>query len=220
MIIDEKALVKAMGKAALSGGYRVRFDPEHAEIAIYAERWFVKTKMTATPRKVIGLLAEHFGYVPEEGCFEVQKSKHDDTAAIQSFQDEVFESTANYYCHAVYHKAGWLPATAWGRALAMDNMRKLYAVSPELTELETIDSIVSIPEASALCWFDDNSFLAMQASTAVDFDGPKADILAALEKIEWDVDSSNERDERASGAEQMELGDAPEADDAKEGDEE
>jgi len=215
MIINEKALVKAMEKAAASDGYRVQFDPERAEISVYAEEWFVRTNMEKAPRKVIGLLAEHFGYVPEEGCFEVNKPPKEKLAIVQGFQPEVFQSTANGFCHGITKKAGWLPASAWGLALAMDSNRKLYTVKPELTALETIDSIVSIPEESALCWWDDDSFLAMQASTAGTFDGKKADILAALEKIEWGTDTSNAGREESARNGQMEIGD----DDEKEGDE-
>lgn len=210
MIVNEKALVKAMEKAAASGGYRVCFDSETGEIAIYAEEWFVKVNTAATPRKVIGLLAEHFGYVPEEGCFEVQKPPKEELAIVQIFQPEVFQSTANGFCHGITKLAGWLPATAWGLALAMDCNRRLYAVKPELTALETIESILSIPEESALCWQDDDSFLAILASTAGAFDGKKAVILAALEKIEWSPDTSNAGRGESNVNGQMEIGDGDE----------
>lgn len=206
MIVNERALVKAMEKAAASGGYRVRFDPEHAEIAVYADEWFVKVNMEKAPRKIIGLLAEHFGYVPDEGCFEVQKTKDDPTAVIQGFAEGVFLGTQHDFCQGLRRKAGWLPATAWGLALAMDLNRKLYTVRSALVELEVGDNILALPEMSALCWGDDDSFLAVTASTAGAFDGKKADILAALERIEWGVDSSSDgRGPTDDG--QMEIGD-------------
>jgi len=207
MIVNEKALVKAMEKAAASGGYRVRFDPEHAEIAVYADEWFVKVDMEKAPRKIIGMLAEHFGYLPDEGCFEVQKTKDDPTAVIQGFAEGVFLGTQHDFCQGLRRKAGWLPATAWGLALAMDLNRKLYTVRPALVELEVGDNILALPEMSALCWGDDDSFLAVTASTASDFDGCKADILAALERIEWSVDSSGDGRAAADNDGQMEIGD-------------
>ena len=207
MIVNEKALVKAMEKAAASGGYKVRFDPEQSEIAAYAGKWFFKVNIEKAPRKIIGLLAEHFGYLPDEECFAVQKTKDNPTAIIQSFSEGVFLGIQHDLCRAIHRKAEWLPATAWGLSLAMDSNHKLYTVQSDLVELEDGESIQVLPEMSALCWEDDDSFLAVIASTVSDFDGRKADILTALEQIEWGVGSSENDCEAEDNAGQMEIGD-------------
>lgn len=63
MIINEKALIKAMNAAKKGGGYRCWVDGRRT--VIYTGFWAVVS--VRLPRKVLGLLVEHMGTLPEDG---------------------------------------------------------------------------------------------------------------------------------------------------------
>ena len=74
MIVNEKALVRAMQDTVKRGGYRIRFN-ENWNAAdtcvICTDKWLVQMDRKDVPRKVLGLLTEHFGYLPDCGCWSV-----------------------------------------------------------------------------------------------------------------------------------------------------
>ena len=70
MIINESGLLKAMKDSYKSGGYHVAFGSVFARecylIANNAYTWGVVIRWDKMPRKVLGLLAEHIGRMPEQ----------------------------------------------------------------------------------------------------------------------------------------------------------
>lgn len=65
MIVSEKALIKAMNTAKKAGGYRCWVDGRRT--VIYTGFWVVECLTAQLPRKVLGLLVEHMGTLPENG---------------------------------------------------------------------------------------------------------------------------------------------------------
>lgn len=71
MIIDDKALIKRMKEAKKSFGYHVAVSRGvgNKNIIIVADnkRWAVVMEQKNAPRKVLGLIAEHMGMLPDPG---------------------------------------------------------------------------------------------------------------------------------------------------------
>ena len=76
MVVSESGLLKAMKEAWKSVGYKVanRDSGGVEEIMIGAPGWVVLIEKKNMPRKVLGLIAEHVGQIPEPGeAFQVSK---------------------------------------------------------------------------------------------------------------------------------------------------
>lgn len=65
MIVNEKALIRAMNAAKKAGGYRCWVAGRRT--VIYTGFWVVECLTAQLPRKVLGLLVEHMGTLPEDG---------------------------------------------------------------------------------------------------------------------------------------------------------
>lgn len=91
MIINESGLLKAMKDSYKSGGYHVAFGTvftrECYMIASYGYSWGVVIRHDKMPRKILGLLAEHIGRLPENS--EAYLCRKDKDA-----QDEIFSVAA------------------------------------------------------------------------------------------------------------------------------
>ena len=91
MIVNESGLLKAMKDSYKSGGYHVAFGEVFERwyflIASYGYSWGVVIRSDKTPRKVLGLLVEHIGKLPEDG--EAYLCRKDEDA-----QDEIFSVAA------------------------------------------------------------------------------------------------------------------------------
>lgn len=87
MIINESGLLAAMKKAYSGGGYHVASGMvgvrECMLIASYGYSWGVVIHRENVPRKVLGLIAEHIGKLPE--LEEAFRAKKDEDA-----QDEIY----------------------------------------------------------------------------------------------------------------------------------
>ena len=219
MIVNEKALVKAMEKAAGEGGYRVRFNEDEGTIVICTKDWLVNMNTSAVPRKVLGVFAEHFGYVPRSGCFTVFKEKKAMEATVQAYQNEVFSADVVHLCYGTRARAAFLPVTAWGWTFAQNECGELYASRPDNHDLALSYSMETV-DGKALSWYDDDSAVFVEAVTSTAFDEPKHGIVTALSGIDWHLDMSQAQT-AADGDEneQMEIGDDEEPDDGGERDE-
>lgn len=69
MIVNEKGLIRAMKEAYKSTGYKVAADDTGGQIDIIlaGALWTVVVEKSTIPRKVLGLIAEHIGEIPEPG---------------------------------------------------------------------------------------------------------------------------------------------------------
>lgn len=78
MVINEKGLTRAMKDAFKNMGYKVAADDSGGieELMIAAPGWVVVIEKKNVPRKVLGLIAEHVGEIPEPGqAFQVSKKE-------------------------------------------------------------------------------------------------------------------------------------------------
>lgn len=76
MVVNEKGLMRAMKAAYGKEGYKVanKDDSGREEIVIGAPGWAVIIEKKNMPRKILGLIAEHLGKIPEPGeAFQVAK---------------------------------------------------------------------------------------------------------------------------------------------------
>lgn len=91
MIVNESGLLAAMKASYKAGGYHVAVGTVFAKkcyvIAGYGYGWAVVIRQTKMPRKVLGLLAEHIGRLPDnEEAFLCRKDN--------DAQDEIFDVAA------------------------------------------------------------------------------------------------------------------------------
>ncbi len=80
MLINEKALARQLKEAWRSGGYRVADLDGLMYIAAYT--WAITIRTEDIPRKVIGLLAEHLGYLPDDTPVRVHKGMDNQTMIL------------------------------------------------------------------------------------------------------------------------------------------
>lgn len=64
MLINESGLIRAIKRAYRTGGYTV-FNQGHT-IHILTDAWYIQTSYEQFPRKVLALIVEHSGMIPEE----------------------------------------------------------------------------------------------------------------------------------------------------------
>lgn len=65
MIINEKALIRAMKEAKKAGGYHCHV--EDKKTVLHSGGWYVRCLTAMLPRKVLALLVEHMGELPQNG---------------------------------------------------------------------------------------------------------------------------------------------------------
>lgn len=78
MVINEQGLLRAMKEAYKADGYEIECvaNGSMTEIHLETSRWYVNCEIKNLPRKVLGLIAEHLGELPQPGqCFQVKKSE-------------------------------------------------------------------------------------------------------------------------------------------------
>ena len=78
MVVSEKGLLRAMKEAYNGSGYKIacQVSGGRKELMIGYPGWAVVITMKNVPRKVLGLIAEHLGQIPEEGeAFQVSRKQ-------------------------------------------------------------------------------------------------------------------------------------------------
>lgn len=85
MVVDEKGLIQAMKDAYKGTGYKVAMDESGGieSVIISGALWTVVIKRSELPRKVLGLIAEHVGEIPE-ACTAYQVRKKETQTEIFS----------------------------------------------------------------------------------------------------------------------------------------
>ena len=78
MVINDKGLLRAMKEAHKSTGYEIccRKSGEFKEICIETSRWHIVCEAKTVSRKILGLIVEHLGEVPQVGqCYQIKKKE-------------------------------------------------------------------------------------------------------------------------------------------------
>lgn len=76
MVVDEKGLIRAMKEAYKSTGYKVAMDESGGieRVILSAALWTVVINRSELPQKILGLIAEHVGEIPEvNNAYQVRK---------------------------------------------------------------------------------------------------------------------------------------------------
>lgn len=79
MVINEKGLIKAMKETWKGPGYKVAVEAQGGvdQIMIAGPGWMVVYDKEHLPRKVLGMIAEHLGTIPEAGeAYQVAKDRN------------------------------------------------------------------------------------------------------------------------------------------------
>ena len=126
MIISEKGLVRAMKSAWKAGGYRV------ADISggavIWTSDWCVRCGWHSLPRKVLGLIVEHAGIIPErDHALALMKNMDPQWILKESVADEL---AAWWTPQGKPGKAVLVPVNIAGYQLYQTPARECYAVDP------------------------------------------------------------------------------------------
>lgn len=78
MVIDDKGLLRAMKEAYKTSGYKVAADDSTGVdmLVIGTPQWVAEIEQENVPRKVLGLIAEHIGTLPQPGeAWQVHKKE-------------------------------------------------------------------------------------------------------------------------------------------------
>lgn len=118
-MIYEKGLCAAMKSAWRTGGYEVAGYGEGNTLFINGYGWCVAAPQKQMPRKVLALLVEHVGLIPEGAAFRVHKKEgaqaimvdmaleaKDSVARLLSEEDaaEIRETAMTWKCWRVWQK--------------------------------------------------------------------------------------------------------------------
>ena len=131
MLINENGLVRAIKKAYKAGGYTVNNLGD--TMAIYTDAWFIKCNRAILPRKVLAVIVEHMGMIPELGA-PVSVLKGEDP---QQVMEEIARTDLDGWCtgersddvtmvpvimqgYQIFQTAGG--GTCWGCPLGLLNM--------------------------------------------------------------------------------------------------
>lgn len=96
MLINEKALARQLKEAWRSGGYKVADIDGLMFIATID--WAIIIRTEDIPRKVIGLLAEHLGYLPDEDPVHVRKGMDNQMMIVDELTELFHElNTGNWH---------------------------------------------------------------------------------------------------------------------------
>lgn len=89
MVINEKGLLRAMKEAYKSDGYEIECKEIGGvrEIHIETPSWYVMCVLKNLPRKVLGLIVEHMGEIPEQGQAAQVKKKETQTKIFTQGRD-------------------------------------------------------------------------------------------------------------------------------------
>ena len=131
MVVSEKGLLKAMKDAYKLSGYVVaaRDDSGIKEIVIQEpDRWKVLIEEYNMPRKVLGLIAEHLGKIPEPGeVFQVKKGE------AQTVLDGVIDTDSS---KSELQKEIYKTELTWqGCRLWQTEDKEIVSIDPELESI-------------------------------------------------------------------------------------
>lgn len=185
MIINEKSLLKAMSDAAAHGGFKIRFSPSEEAVTILTDEWLATMKTKTIPRKVIGLIAEYFGKVPEKGCYSVFKFKHE--YEIQYYHEDTFKIDTRNLIRGVTIDALFTGMHIFNWYIFVAQDRSLWGVKAEgLDLLENNFKPQTIPGKSmAYIDADDGSALFLKTFDSSILTPAQQAIWGELSAVDW-----------------------------------
>ena len=141
MVINDKGLLRAMKEAYKGPGYEIgcRKSGDIKEIYIETSSWFVTCEVKALSRKIIGLIAEHLGEIPQQGqCFQVKKRES---------QTKIMEESRNSFggiCpdDCINPESAYKTSLAWrqGNIWKCSERGNVLWIDPDLEELLNFQS--------------------------------------------------------------------------------
>lgn len=129
MVINEKALVKAMKAAYKGAGYVVGCQGD--ELFVESAMWKVVAELENFPRKALGLIAEHMGQIPTDGM--VYQLRKDEAQTKIPEKGAAFHGITDDEKMEVIHKTRLTYGN--GNIWQMEQGGKLLWVMPENEEL-------------------------------------------------------------------------------------
>lgn len=131
MIINENGLTRAIKRAWKAGGYTVLRNGEL--VMVYSDAWCVVCPREIFPRKALGAIAEHAGFMPDDG--EAYRINKGGDQQVENFQ--IAMDTVKYWQAAgVVQDAEMTRVNFSGYQLLQDmalteGVRRLHGVSVE-----------------------------------------------------------------------------------------
>lgn len=181
--MNEKVLLRLMKNAWRGSGYHVAQAGLIGGLWIGTGRWAVLLHRDAVPRKVLALLVEHIGEVPQESAWRCSKAGgaqsmllESELRAIETVLDAEHEADPAVIYYTGMTANGWeLWQQPWNNRVS--------AYDPELADLggETVPKAKTMPETAgpALVW-QDYAGMALVMPGQIETIVP-ADVLALLE---------------------------------------
>lgn len=205
MVVNEKGLLKAMSEAASHGGFKIHFDKTDRSTVIQTDEWLVSILDHAIPRKVLGMIAEYFGKIPETGCYCVFKYKQE--YEIQTYLIETFKADIRNLAMGFEQKAIYTGMQLWGRFIYVSEEGELLGAKPEnLTLLEATFLPTQIIPGKSLRCMDDESTIYIRLFDSSHLIPAQQAIWGSLVAIDWWEQKETEtRNRPDTDAIQMEL---------------
>lgn len=136
MVINEKGLLRAMKEAYKSDGYEIECTQTGGvkEIHLETARWYVSCVLKNLPRKVLGLIVEHLGEIPEPGQAVQVKKKECQTKILSQGRDafrgitpEDCVNPTSVHKTSIVYRGGNIWQQSWEN--------RVFWVNPELEEI-------------------------------------------------------------------------------------
>lgn len=206
MVVNEKGLCRAMNEAAGQEGYKLLMTGN--ELDIMGDNWAVWFCADDVPRKILALLVEHTGCIPQGECLNITKRKGDFKA--ENYMGDVFADELNgrmrFTEEAVAKNTG---VTCWGMSVWASELGDLLTVEPGLFELrDTMDRPV-VTGSGSLLWSNmttgEGLCLFAGGRERVVVSEKDAEIWKALMAIDWWRYEDLPHSAADSDGEQMEL---------------
>lgn len=181
MIINEKSLIANVKKAYKDSGYRVVCKDRGGEewISIIGNTFIANMTVASLPRKVLGLIAEHAGRLPEKDtCLKLSKDDVQ-TAMIDSVPtiQELFDD--NSHKETVPTNLTWKGHEVW----QCPEIKRCFLLNPELRNMITLNGkCVQKTDGRSVVVYDSVSEIYI-LNTSEDEDD--AHVLRHLEKWSW-----------------------------------
>lgn len=190
MIISEKGLCKCMTDAAAHGGYRIRFA---WQMAVMTDEWMVNVNLEMVPRKVLGLIVEHFGYLPNDGCFSVRKTKDD--VEVQDYMNDTFAIDVKNITEGKSEAAMYTGITVWNKEHYISESGVLRGANPVHFGLLEKGKSPTMHGGVSLIFEDEDSGVFISVCDNSFLPEAKRVMWDALERIDWWKD----KEEKSAG---------------------
>ena len=182
MVVNEKGLLRAMKDAYKGAGYKVATQTSGGieEIVIGYPGWVVVIEKKNIPRKVLGLIAEHVGAIPEHGE-AYQVSKKQTQTEIFSVSMEILEDMKNDEKESRQSKPTRLVLGGY-RLWQREKDLKVVRVDPDLES-------IMLDHGRTVWMFDDDTLMvdgkASRVYISIFHGGGEEELLQHLSKVAW-----------------------------------